>query len=48
MFHWTYDDIHVAEMGQRMLGDVIDWLGEACSSLNKRAEPTFSAPRAGL
>lgn len=31
-----------------MLGDVVDWLGEACSSLNKRAEPTFSAPRAGL
>lgn len=31
-----------------MLGDVIDWLGEACSSRDKRAEPTFSAPRAGL
>lgn len=42
----TMTEMRIDKRG--MLGDVVDWLGEACSSLDKRAEPTFSAPRAGL
>lgn len=43
------DTVFRNEDAQRgMPGDAVDWLGEACSSLGQRAEPTFSAPRAGL
>ena len=41
--------VDTEEERERMLGDVVDWLGETCSSAVKgAAEPTFSSPWAGL